>query len=191
MHLKHNSCHMSRWPWPTPHHSVIDVELLGAAVSRWRADLQHTLATQRWRYWYGGRVDRRWDEFQRDDNSVCAQDHLRPGTATTWPLLPTAGHTLRLLRHHVTRTCIIFLSASLRRFTSYRFVRSTWTELNWRSRANSRIGMWRTHWAPTVLVSLEPVNRKCSRGAHARYHWPMNASCNWVDLSSVQFMRCE
>jgi len=41
-HLKHNS-------WPTPRPSVIGVELLGAAVNQWRADLQHTLATQRLR----------------------------------------------------------------------------------------------------------------------------------------------
>jgi len=27
MHLKHNSCHMSRWPWPMPHPSAICVEL--------------------------------------------------------------------------------------------------------------------------------------------------------------------
>jgi len=39
MHLKHNS-------WPTPHPSVICVELLYAAVAnQWRADLQHRLAT--------------------------------------------------------------------------------------------------------------------------------------------------
>ena len=31
MHLKHNSCHTSRWPWPTPHPSVICVELLGSS----------------------------------------------------------------------------------------------------------------------------------------------------------------
>ena len=42
-HLKHNS-------WPTPHPSVICVELLqGRAVNQWRADVQQTLATQRLR----------------------------------------------------------------------------------------------------------------------------------------------
>jgi len=45
MHLKHNS-------WPTPHPSVICVELPGAAVNQWRADLQHILAAQRLRYMY-------------------------------------------------------------------------------------------------------------------------------------------
>jgi len=42
----------------------------------------------------------------------------------------------------------------------------------------------RTIWAPTVLVSLQPIESWRWRA------WPMNASCNWVDLlpvSSVQF----
>jgi len=42
----------------------------------------------------------------------------------------------------------------------------------------NRIGIYepRTRWAPTVLVSLQPIKSWRWRA------WPMNASCNWVDL---------
>ena len=70
-------------------------------------------------------------------------------------------------------------------FIAYKLNRS---ELN--SSLNCRVGihMFRTNWAPTVLVPLQPIKS---------WRWrarPMNASCNWVDLlqiSSVQFMRSE
>ena len=84
------------------------------------------------------------------------------------------------------------------RFDRLRLVHSTWTALSWFQFANwsSPTPVWTaaleytswTRWAPTVLVSLQPVKswRWCA--------WPMNASCKWVDLlqvSSVQFMCCK
>jgi len=47
--------------------------------------------------------------------------------------------------------------------------------------SNGSVHSARTDWAPTVLVSLQPVKS---------WRWPMSVSCNWVDLlqvSSVQF----
>jgi len=74
-------------------------------------------------------------------------------------------------------------------------------ELNWtplrefqlaNSGVGSRIGLHvlRTDRALTVLVSLRPINTKYVQ-PWCRRAWPMNASCNWVDLfQSVQFSSC-
>jgi len=51
---------------------------------------------------------------------------------------------------------------------------SSWTDLN-------RLHVFRTRWAPTVPVSLQPIMSCCWRA------WPMNASCNWVDLLQDSF----
>jgi len=54
--------------------------------------------------------------------------------------------------------------------------------------SNGSVHSARTNWAPTVLVSRQPIMSWRLRT------WPMNASCNWVDLlqvSSAQFMCCE
>ena len=65
-----------------------------------------------------------------------------------------------------------------------------WTELEFaNSSVKSCIGMhvFRTGWAPAVLVSPQPIKSLCW------FVCPLNTSCNWVDLlqvSSVQFMYC-
>ena len=71
-----------------------------------------------------------------------------------------------------------------------RLVHSAWTQLNSSpvrelaiSNVNSRIGIhvFRTDWAASFAAANQAS-------------WPLNASCNWVDLlqvSSGQFMCCE
>ena len=62
------------------------------------------------------------------------------------------------------------------------FVHSTLTELNSgsdRVYSNGSVCSARIDWAPTVLVSLQPIKSWRWRA------WPMKAMCNWVGLLSV------
>jgi len=106
-------------------------------------------------------------------------------TTTARPVTPVCHRSSVRQRHQA--------FVPLPRISYLRFVHSTWTDLNWSSRTAvldtcfseaGSVHSARADWAPTVLVSLQPIKSWRRRAC------PMNASCNWVNLllvGSVQF----
>ena len=88
---------------------------------------------------------RRWEKFQRDDDPISSQGDVWSGPSTAWPLLPAAGHTLRLLRHYVKA-----LFFSLCHSTCFIIYHVTC----WRNCIGKQ-AVLRTRYTPTAVTSVE------------------------------------